>query len=385
MVTGVLFGLAILAFAVRTYIRIRILKQFSTEDYFLLFAVLCLCATTGLTVVGVQNVYDSLALILHGAGDTILFEILRKIPKISREENAVATLVWLVIFPVKLAFLFFFRRLINRLRNLTIWWWCVMVFTIPAGLSCIAASWVTCPYTSIEKVLGKYEPSFSNPDVAHCQSSLACSGPSANYRVVRDVSITTVMEVLTDILVVSVPIALLWKVRITASQKIGLAGSLCLSLVMAIVAIVRISGIKLAGSAVDIVWLAFWQQQEASIAVIMVSVSAFRTLFVANPSNSPSPRSPGSPRYWKKRILQNRPGFSVYDGSHENEPQKIPRATLTGMRTVIQRVGMSTVSPSDGDFETLVSSPRNAHNHGTPLKSDGEELGIELSNRVDIV
>ena len=40
------------------------------------------------------------------------------------------------------------------------------------------------------------------------------------------------------------------------------------------------AGIKHEGT-VDIVWSTFWQQQECSVAVIMVSVSAFRSFFVA--------------------------------------------------------------------------------------------------------
>ena len=60
------------------------------------------------------------------------------------------------------------------------------------------------------------------------------------------------MDVISDILVVSLPVALLWKVKIDIWQKMGLGLSLCLSLVMIIVAIVRIAGIKHTGI-VDIV------------------------------------------------------------------------------------------------------------------------------------
>ena len=96
------------------------------------------------------------------------------------------------------------------------------------------------------------------------------------------------MDIMSDILILSLPITLLWKVRISLRQKIGLAFSLCLSGVMIIVTIVRIAGIKQGGSgSVDIVWLAFWQQPECSIAVLMLSVSAFRSLFVQIPAQPP--------------------------------------------------------------------------------------------------
>jgi len=274
-----------------------------------------------------QAQYNSLAVILNGAEGGLIFSLLDELPEISKESNAVATLWWFVIVPVKLAYLFFFRRLISRLRDLNIWWWCVIIFTVPAGLACVAASWLTCPYFTAIGVL-------------------SCSGPAADDRVVRDTTITTVLDIATDVLVVSFPVALLWRVQITLRQKVGLAMSLCLSLVMAITAITRISGIKLPGGAVDIVWLAFWQQQECSIAVIMVSVSAFRSFFVVSASKNASPRLPKSSTYWRRRLLQKRSASSEDTEKGVNVLPQIPSATMTGMRTVIQEARGSRVCPN---------------------------------------
>ena len=182
-------------------------------------------------------------------------------------------------------------------------------------------------------------------------SSAKCF-PNTDYRTIRDTAITTAMDVSTDVLVVSFPIILLWKVRINFRQKIGLGISLCLSLVMVVVAIARMSGIKLAGGAVDIVWLVFWQQQECSIAVIMVSVSAFRSLFVANALSNTSPKKAHVTSYWKKRLLQRRSNKNS-ENSSDTLPQ-IPRAHLTGMRTMIQEARLSATWPLGSEFETLV-------------------------------
>ncbi|MCJ1402777.1 hypothetical protein MMC11_005998 [Xylographa trunciseda] len=326
-VTGTLFGVAIISYAIRTYIRAIFLKQFSTEDALLLFAVICLVGTTALAYSTMQAQYDSVAVILNGAEGGLIFSLLDELPEIAKKADAAATLWWFVIVPVKLAYLFFFRRLISRLRDLNIWWWCVIAFTIPAGLACVAAGWLTCPYFTAIGVL-------------------SCSGPAANDRVVRDTTITTVLDIVTDVLVVTFPIALLWRVRITARQKVGLAVLLCLSLVMVITAITRISGIKLPGGAIDIVWLAFWQQQECSIAVIMVSVSAFRSFFVVSASNNASPRKPKSSTYWRRRLVQKRSASSEDSEKEDNVLPQIPSATMTGMRTVIRETRGSGVRPN---------------------------------------
>ena len=127
--TGTLFGLAILAAIARAYIRARILKQLAIEDGLLLFAVICLCATTILNYVALSNLYNALDVILLGSG-TQLGNLLGEVPTESKEQDAAATLWWLVIFPVKLAYLFFFRKFILRVRVLNTWWWCVIAFMV---------------------------------------------------------------------------------------------------------------------------------------------------------------------------------------------------------------------------------------------------------------
>lgn len=167
---------------------------------------------------------------------------------------------------------------------------------------------------------------------------LACT---SSYRVIRDTVITTVMDVLTDFIVISFPIAMLWQVNITARQKAGIGFWLCLSFVMVIIAIVRIAGIMLPGGNVDIVWLAFWEQQESSIAVIMVSMSAFRSLFVES-TGTPAPRKAlkFSANHWGRKLVRRALGSGNQNGDAERSmglPQ-IPRATLTGMSETIREV-----------------------------------------------
>ena len=136
------------------------MKQFFTEDALLLFAVICLCASTGLAYAGLQNLYDALQIVLHAGRGGLLFEVFGKIPEVAKEENASATLWWFVIFSVKMAYLFFFRRLLSRVKHLMRWWWFVVGFTVPAGFVCIAVAWLTCPYSSIEKVLSRIAPPY---------------------------------------------------------------------------------------------------------------------------------------------------------------------------------------------------------------------------------
>lgn len=149
------------------------------------------------------------------------------------------------------------------------------------------------------------------------------------------------MDILTDFVVLSFPIAILWQVHINTSQKAGMGLWLCLSLVMIMVTIVRIAGIKLADGSVDIVWLAFWQQQESSIAVIMISMSAFRSLFVDSVGvTAPRKHLKYSANNWRKRLMRRALGSG---GDHADAERsmglpQVPRATLTGMSEAIREV-----------------------------------------------
>ncbi|KAF6225196.1 hypothetical protein HO133_010393 [Letharia lupina] len=366
-VTGALFGLAIIAFIIRSYICIRIHKKVHVEDFILLFAVMSLCAATGLAYATLTAQYALLQLVLHGFEGDIVFRLLGEIPSISKEENAATNLWWLVIFSVKMAFLFFFRRLISRLRSLNVWWWFVTALTIIAGLVSVAASWLTCPYFTIGGLL-------------------SCAGTSADHRTIRDTAITTVMDIMSDLLVLSLPVSILWKVRISVRQKIGLAFSLCLSCVMVVVTIVRVAGMRQRGSgSVDIVWLAFWQQQECSIAVLMCSVSAFRSLFVPSPARTPIPRQQrDSPSEKRRRFPHRRPDPDLYDTHETNGLPQIPSAKLAGIATEI-RGGRQSEETASLDQRFNSHLPPSEHDHPTEIATTNSsardaELGLSIES-----
>lgn len=179
-------------------------------------------------------------------------------------------------------------------------------------------------------------------DLADNPFAASCTGPSAAHRSVRNTTVTTVMDIITDILVISFPLALLWKVRINVHQKFGLGVILCLSIAMIIIAAVRIAGIRRGDGEVDIVWLAFWQQQECSTALTMVCVSAFRSLFIPHATGRrPTGKNHYSPSYWRQRLMRQR--LESNDEERNGELPQIPRATLTGMSTMIREARLSTL------------------------------------------
>ena len=197
---------------------------------------------------------------------------------------------------------------------------------------------------------------------------LACTGASAEHKTIRDVAITTAVDIMSDLLVLSLPISILWKVRISVRQKIGLAFSLCLSCVMIIVAIVRVAGmVRGGGGSVDIVWVACWQHQECSIAIIMVSVSAFRSLFIPSPTNHLVQKHQGySPSERRRKFLRRRPDPDLYDTHETGGLPQIPSATFTGTAIMVGE---------DGYSEERAGLDRQLRDH-LPPSGDGFEEAI---------
>lgn len=155
-----------------------------------------------------------------------------------------------------------------------------------------------------------------------------------------------------------IPIHLLWHIQINLRQKIILAATLCLSIVMIIITIVRMSKIRIGPTQTDIIWEVFWHEIEACTAVIMVSISAFRSIFVAHNSRQQQNRK----RVWymsKKNLLRSalhRKKLRSDSSEEVNKLPEIPRATMTGMRTFIRGGGGSHEEEGDNQFESPISS-----------------------------
>ncbi len=130
---------------------------------------------------------------------------------------------------------------------------------------------------------------------------------------------------------------------------------------MAITASIRVSGLKFRGT-FDVVWLFLWQQIEACVAVTMLSLTAFRSAFVASASARVQRESPNTPWYSStvEAIKRNRALRRHDEESSQGLPQ-IPSATLTGLRTFIR-----------GEQDTTTSS---LSNDRTPIYEMGAEKG----------
>lgn len=165
------------------------------------------------------------------------------------------------------------------------------------------------------------------------------------------------LDILTDALIIAIPVHLLWAVRINPRQKLRLGLSLCLSIFMIMMAIVKMSGLRSTRGTFDMAWVMFWHYAEGCTAVLMVSLIAFRSLFVSQSLSSPRPNILSS---WASKLRLRRVRRDQ-DLQWTNLPS-IPPATLTGMRTFI---GRSWGSPLEEEEPSHISVT-----HGFSVESE---------------
>lgn len=58
--------------------------------------------------------------------------------------EAASVLEWVAIFFAKFSLLLFFRRLVNRVQKLEIWWWVVTALVFILGGICIPLGFIVC-------------------------------------------------------------------------------------------------------------------------------------------------------------------------------------------------------------------------------------------------
>ncbi len=148
--------------------------------------------------------------------------------------------------------------------------------------------------------------------------------------------------------VISIPVVLLWNVKMTIRRKLALWGILCLSIFTAITAVIKVAGGNINHGQVDSAWAIFWLQAEAAVAIIVVSITAFRALFVAHRASkqqSPAYRSSGSRSVWSK-IVRRRDDLPA-----------TPAPAHTGARTYIRHSPYAGSLDGSRDMELPLQGP----------------------------
>ncbi|ORX96643.1 hypothetical protein BCR34DRAFT_628782 [Clohesyomyces aquaticus] len=330
--TSCLLGMVALAVTARFLIQIRVGKKFALDDAFLMFGLASLIAALIVFYIKVHEpMYLLYALMAQTPGATPI--PLHEIPRLSDElrKHVTITLIlcWCTIMAVKFSFLFFFKKLVDRIYSMYVYWWVIIVYNIGFMGYGAAVYYLACPYEGGDR--------------------RACGCTSTRKGLlVKHATAQMTLDVIGDLMILAIPIAIIWRVKIRWSQRIVLAFSLYLTFLLIIITIIRISGL-IHNNIVDQVWEIYWTLLSAEVGIIMASAISFRAFFVPR-SNAKSRLSPQEQvhgffreSYLARKYRMRHWNTSAWDEQKEAENglPHIPRAHITGIRTFIDHQGRS--------------------------------------------
>ncbi|KAI1165532.1 hypothetical protein F5B18DRAFT_609990 [Nemania serpens] len=350
---GVLTGFALLCFVARISIRLKYQKQLRLDDAFLIIAAASLIAATGILYHICYFLYLHSAALLDPEVIPYVIVDFTQLLDLQKKVYPFLALSWTTTYAIKGCFLAFMRPLVWHIsRGVNWYYWFIVGFCIISWAFVVAEPFIICPYFGVE--------------AAQCFNSTV-----NNAKTVGLTALITVLDILSDLMVVSIPIIVLRNSLLSRSTKFGVAIFLCLSIFMAIVAIVRISGFYYKGLEDDI-WEFFWQQTEGAVAVMMASITAFRTLFIKQQSKGKADAA-GDPEPSRFRrflarfnaLAQEQPdekSTSTGDSSTLKLP-KVPSPVLTGIRTFIRRNNRNEASVAASTTSDSVCDDSSADYH----------------------
>ncbi|PYH90486.1 hypothetical protein BO71DRAFT_462274 [Aspergillus ellipticus CBS 707.79] len=362
IVTGVFFGIAVLSFLGRIFIRLFTRRRLYIDDGFLSFAFATLCGGTVLGYLRIYIVYLQFAVL---QGDMAATAIVASDPgehaKQFAYNLAYIVLLWTTVFAVKWCYLAFFHPLLVGMSRRFVFYY---RFTIGLSvvswiLSVAVAPVIPCPYMGMAAVM-------------KCFPTL----PVSNSTMLAMFWIPPILDALTDLMIISIPLRLLYKVQVRKLTKIGLACFLCLSIFMCVCSIIRTAGTYYHG-VLDYPWQVFWLHLEGCIGVTMGSITVYRSTLIG--SNEVS----GLFKKYITRIKDAMRGSSASDATPQQPGEEskaqthtfglpsIPQPTISGLRTWFGRSKKDTSAPNDGsglssfasddiDYHTLLKVPKTA-------------------------
>ena len=274
----------------------------------------------------------------------------------------------MLFFFNRLTFGLYQQRLVKTFAGIAAISYLAVWLTITCGCHPIHLNWQMLPY----------------PPEKSCQMKL------------QNFYVTTVLNVLTDALILAIPIPLLWGMRVSLSRKIALTVLLGSGIFVIIAAILRITFTLAPGEAVNALNINLWGTRETAVGIIAVNVPILRVLL--------------RPSFWRHGFLSSDRGS---DPQQQRKQQPGEKSTIgaAGQRRVqtdqmenferqlrswtSEKDVTSTLTPRNGfeiesHSERLSESPpsrRNAvctENLGWDLERGFPEPGVALRNADDV-
>ncbi|KAM5434257.1 hypothetical protein MferCBS31731_006751 [Microsporum ferrugineum] len=253
------FGLATVLLVSRFAIRLRLHRRLFWDDILAGLAYIFLLGHNVLATLATPTVY--LLLHLYENNKALLMPgILNDFDRLAKLVFASNFLFRCCIYSVKASLLALLWRLFRTLPAFRRAWWVISVITIVGFSASVILPPVACPSVT----------------------ALGCLSPRTLKLEAVSMYVTTICDVITDILIMSVPVAFVLKSSLPNPQKLGLVGLFMLGLAVVVMAILRNLETDGKSKHPPPSWLLFWSAMEATVAVMVSCFASYKSLFTTH-------------------------------------------------------------------------------------------------------
>ncbi|KAJ4303881.1 hypothetical protein N0V88_001479 [Collariella sp. IMI 366227] len=258
-VVWICFAVATLFVSLRVTVRFRQNRSLMLDDYWIVFAWLCILT---MAILQMEQM-DSLWYVTYLRAGRLVPDANtpKKSEQITRWQFPIIKLFWTTLWAIKGSFMTVFFRLVKPFPILRRLWYGVAVFTIIAYIGCWLTSVLAC-----------------SPPSNYFKAGM-CIGEHEKWLQKFSVYYSTSVDVASDIMIMALPISLLPSLQLDRRRKIGLGVVFSLGAIIMIVALVRMTQVETGSSnGVDIIGLAIWGSVESATAVIVGTLPALKSL-----------------------------------------------------------------------------------------------------------
>ncbi|KAJ5300656.1 uncharacterized protein N7443_005658 [Penicillium atrosanguineum] len=268
IVLWVLTGTSFLFLTFRIHVQLRSFRRLFIDDFIVSFAWVVILSAAILWQVEGKVLYESYAV---SAGTTPLTAtFLPRFNKLMRCLAPLEILFYSALWSVKFSFMTFFYRLSSKIKYLRNWWYIVLFATISVYIASIGDIEYKCSLGGIDFIINQ------------------CSKFKHIHYENRSFWANAVGDVVTDLMILSIPILLLWSTRISSRKKIILISIFSATTLIMVIAIIRVVVGTTYDREMNIAWLCFWSFVEVNTAIIISCVASLRQLLITSQSRAES-------------------------------------------------------------------------------------------------
>ncbi|KAK4184946.1 hypothetical protein QBC35DRAFT_33679 [Podospora australis] len=325
------FSTAFFLVFLRTFVRVRSGNRLTPDDYLMFLALTCLLSLCVLETIQLPSVYYITA-VLAGAVP-ISEDIIARTEDYLRYQFPIVILFWSVLWSVKAAFLGLYWKIFRDLPVYRKVWYALAVFTFLAYGGCVVTLSLSC-----------------GPNIRNFFGFAQCAKPENVWASNFSVYWSTGSDVLTDLCIMAMPLRLIYNVKVSVRQKIGLVAIFSLGFVMIAFAIIRAKQVLVEQAFVNLTLLMIWSTLAGSISVIVGTLPALKVLITTQHRASAN-RSDAEASAATRRKNSNFNSKSVPLASISKEKKSLSGSHSEGMESQEEILVQHDVTVSYSDRE----------------------------------